>query len=169
MNVTIDDRYRNVDLFWIVQRSYRVDEGDRDVCPDSTSDDRDDPNCYESTDRFLIEGGYLLSSLVMFLKQFISLTVANFSTCMARPSCQRSKYRLLFLSSNQREDYEITLTFEDLTFEDIKSPNAIVMQYEDAAGRRRTEFQFVPKRKPVKFSGGWAGFILCQASIRILL
>ena len=27
------------------------------------------------------------------------------------------------------------------------------MQYEDAAGRRRTEFQFVPKRKPVKFSG----------------
>ena len=36
----------------------------------------------------------------------------------------------------------------------MKSPSALVMQYEDAAGRRRTEFQFVPKRKPVKFSGG---------------
>ena len=60
----------------------------------------------------------------------------------------------------QNEDYEISLTFEDLTFEDIKSPNAIVMQYDDAAGRRRTEFQFVPKRKPVKFSGEWVHFFV---------
>ena len=67
MNVTIDDRYRNVDLFWIVQRSYRVDEGDRDVCPDSTSDDRDDPNCYESSDRFLLEGGFERSVLKLRL------------------------------------------------------------------------------------------------------
>ena len=55
MNVTIDDRWRNVDLFWIAQRSYRIDEGRRDVCPESTSEDRDDPECYASTDRYLIE------------------------------------------------------------------------------------------------------------------
>ena len=40
MNVTIEERYRGVDLFWIVQRSFRVDEGARDVCPESKSRDR---------------------------------------------------------------------------------------------------------------------------------
>ena len=39
------------------------------------------------------------------------------------------------------------------------------MQYEDAAGRRRTEFQFVPKRKPVKFSGGWMDIRISIMSI----
>ena len=63
MNVTIDDRWRNVDLFWIAQRSYRIDEGRRDVCPESTSEDRDDPECYASTDRYLIEVSVLLTNL----------------------------------------------------------------------------------------------------------
>ena len=53
----------------------------------------------------------------------------------------------------QNEDYDITLKYDELTLNDIQGRNALVMQYEDAAGRRRTEFQFVPKRKPVKFSG----------------
>ena len=51
-----------------------MDEGRRDVCPESTSRDRDDPNCYDSTDRFEIEN----------------------------------------------DVNEITLRFEELTFEDIK-------------------------------------------------